>query len=177
MNAAPKFDDGPPWHGKAIANLLLDWFDDDKKPATPLKLQKVMYFCHLEFIKNTGLPLVQQEFEAWKYGPVLPAVYEQFKHFSKMPIQSRALQFDPITATEVTPTAQLEHKHLNLLREAYEIYSPIDEWVLSDISHHPAGPWAEALESFDNGANINRRISNRLITRWLACGKLKKGLD
>ena len=177
MTAEPNFNDGPPWHGKAIANLLLSWFDADSQAATPLKLQKVIYFCHLEFMKQAGLPLVKQEFEAWKYGPVLPAVYEQFKHFSKRPITGRAVQFDPLTATESTPTAELNVAHHNIVHEAYRIYAQIDEWTLSDISHHPAGPWAEALQEFENGSNINRRISNRLITRWLACGKLKKSLD
>ncbi len=43
-----------------------------------LKLQKILYFSWLEYYKRHGKPLFEEEFQAWKYGPVVPSVYYDY---------------------------------------------------------------------------------------------------
>lgn len=49
---------------------------------TNLKLQKILYIAHLLYIgRNNGLPLIDESFEAWDYGPVVPSLYQKVKFF------------------------------------------------------------------------------------------------
>lgn len=37
-----------------------------------LKLQKLLYLCQLVHLGRHSIPLMDEIFEAWDYGPVLP---------------------------------------------------------------------------------------------------------
>jgi uncharacterized phage-associated protein len=161
--------DGPPWAPKAIANLFLDWFEHSQERVTPLKLQKVLYFCHADFLQRTGSPLVSEEFEAWRYGPVLPSVFHAFKKWTGNAIPDRATQFDPATCETHIPLAELDPFTETILRPIFDVYAPVEGGHLSGVSHRAGGPWSEAVRLFSLYQNINRRISNELIASRHRC--------
>lgn len=75
----------------AVANTLIEKSKMTSKPLTPLKLQKVMYFLTSEYAKETGGEnLMLDNFQAWAYGPVVPAIYQKFKPLRANPITSYA---------------------------------------------------------------------------------------
>lgn len=57
---------------------------------TPMKLQKLLYYICVKYIKETGKYPLSEPFEVWKYGPVLPSVYSEFKPYGSSPISSYA---------------------------------------------------------------------------------------
>lgn len=158
--------EGPPWKPKAMANLFLDWFEGRHQPVTPLKLQKMLYFCHADFLQRTGGALISEEFEAWRYGPVLPSVFHAFKHRAGQEIRSRAVQFNPANLQSSVPVAHLDSSSEAVLIPIFELYAPVDAGFLSRLSHRQGGPWGEALSAFAAHQNINRRISNDLIAAY-----------
>ena len=44
-----------------------------------IKLQKLLYFIQREHIIRFGTPMFDEQFRAWKYGPVLLSVHDKFK--------------------------------------------------------------------------------------------------
>lgn len=46
-----------------------------------LKLQKILYFIQAEFLVKKDEPCFEEIIEAWDFGPVIPAVYQEFKVF------------------------------------------------------------------------------------------------
>lgn len=60
--------------GRETVNLSID----SKCWISNLKLQKLLYFSWLEYYRRNGTPLFEEEFEAWKYGPVVPSVYYDY---------------------------------------------------------------------------------------------------
>lgn len=60
--------------GRETVNLSID----SKCWISNLKLQKLLYFSWLEYYKRNGTPLFEEEFQAWKYGPVVPSVYYDY---------------------------------------------------------------------------------------------------
>jgi uncharacterized phage-associated protein len=61
---------------------LSDW------RVTNLKLQKILYLAHMSFVgQQRGKPLIDEQFEAWDYGPVVRALYDAVKMFGNSPIQ------------------------------------------------------------------------------------------
>lgn len=57
--------------GRATVQLSID----SKCWISNLKLQKLLYFSWLEYYRRTKQSLFDEEFQAWKYGPVVPSVY------------------------------------------------------------------------------------------------------
>ena len=53
-----------------------------------LELQKILYNAHMVRLGQTGgtQPLVNEEFEAWDYGPVIPELYRHVKTFGSKPV-------------------------------------------------------------------------------------------
>ena len=64
--------------GRTTVQLSLD----NKIWLTNLKLQKLLYFAWIKYFEKTGKTLFDDEFEAWKYGPVVPSVYYDFWQYA-----------------------------------------------------------------------------------------------
>lgn len=149
---------------KAVANLFLDWGREIRCPdLTPLKLQKLLFFCHAALLQRTNTPLVRDEFEAWSYGPVIPNVYHAFKHLGSGIVEEYCREFSPTTRTLSTPMAILSPSINEIIRCNFDIYAAVSGGQLSSLSHARGGPWEVALHAFTAGKNINRRIPNALI--------------
>jgi uncharacterized phage-associated protein len=148
---------------KALANLLLDWGEAEGVPVSPMKLQKLLFFIHADFLVKRCHALIKQEFEAWDHGPVIPSVYAEFKRFKNEPISSRAKSFDPIQAVSTTASCKLGGSDLRLVRELYEFYKNLSAFELSRRSHDFDGVWRQARSLFANGLNMDRRVSNEMV--------------
>lgn len=148
---------------KALANLLLDWGDADAVQISPMKLQKLVFFLHADFLVKHGRALIKQEFEAWDHGPVIPSLYAEFKRFKNKAITTRAEAFDPLQAATITAACDLDADDLRLVRELYDFYKKLSAFELSRRSHDFDGVWRQARSLFSNGLNMSRRVSNDLI--------------
>jgi len=72
---------------KSIANELLSLAHTRGiSDVTPMKLQKLVYYAHGWWFGATGEPLIEEQIEAWQYGPVVPSLYEATKNFGNQSI-------------------------------------------------------------------------------------------
>lgn len=57
--------------------------DDDEAASdiTPMKLQKLLYYCQGYSLGLTGRPLFHDDIEAWQYGPVVRIVYKEYQKY------------------------------------------------------------------------------------------------
>lgn len=46
-----------------------------------LQMQKILYMADMNFVGQTQQRLLDEDFEAWDYGPVLPSLYHKCKAF------------------------------------------------------------------------------------------------
>jgi uncharacterized phage-associated protein len=51
-----------------------------------LPLQKILYLADMNFVGKGAGRLVDEDFEAWDYGPVAPSLYRDCKAFGSKPI-------------------------------------------------------------------------------------------
>ena len=51
-----------------------------------LELQKILYVGQMLYLGRYNEPLVNEVFEAWDYGPVLPTIYHSAKMFGRSPV-------------------------------------------------------------------------------------------
>jgi uncharacterized phage-associated protein len=59
-----------PADARDIANYVLDLADNVSVAVSNLALQKILFFCHGNFLVHYDLQLFHNPIEAWKFGPV-----------------------------------------------------------------------------------------------------------
>ena len=70
-----------------VANKLLEIADLNGDLITNLKLQKLLYYAQAFYlVNNNGDKLFDDDIQAWKYGPVVPKVYHEYKSCNSFPI-------------------------------------------------------------------------------------------
>lgn len=67
--------------GLDVAKYIVDKCCKEGKAITNLHLQKILYFVQGEYFHQTGKFLIEDDFLAWKYGPVLNDVYEEYRWY------------------------------------------------------------------------------------------------
>ena len=109
---------------------------------TNLKLQKLLYYqqgFHLAFF---GTPLFAENVEAWMYGPVVPAVYDEYSAYG-----SSALP-------EVKESVTLSEDEEELFNEVYDAYREFSAIGLMNRTHSER-PWLDAVPH-DRGTVISQ---------------------
>lgn len=105
-----------------------------KWTITNLKLHKILYLIDLDYINKTEQRLITDElFEAWKYGPVLPDVYNRAKIFGA----------DPITADYwiVNLNSSTNEEKASFIISSYEKYKQYSNTELIKRTHAKYSAW------------------------------------
>ncbi|MDX6806441.1 Panacea domain-containing protein [Terrihabitans rhizophilus] len=156
-----------PYDAKAVANAILEKSFQEKKPVSPLKLQKLLYYAHGYYSAAAGVPLIDQPFEAWEYGPVVPSLYREFRHCGNSPINSLASDYsweleDFCPVPPVSDDRKMR-RVIDFVWEAYGDYSPIE---LSEMTHQPDSPWDRTRKK--NKGIKNADISQEMIEAYFS---------
>ncbi len=151
-----------PFDVRQVANLLLDFCDQDETAITNLALQKLLYFSHGRSLIQFKRPLVGGYFEAWKFGPVHPLAYKAFQSARDKPITFRATAHNPITnvGRMLEPIADPDVKRL--VREIGFQYGRLTPGRLVDISHARNGPWDVIANKARTSVALGLRIPDNI---------------
>ncbi len=93
---------------------------------------------------NTNNPLFGDSFEAWKFGPVLRSVRNEYKcnHM-----------FESVNES-------LTEEEKRLVESVFERYDSFDAWDLSSLSHEEFS-WKQAREGLAPNENGSQKLSLR----------------
>ncbi len=121
-----------------------------------MKLQKLVYYAHGWCLRLTGNPLIDENFEAWKYGPVVSSVYYAFKGFGNRDISRTAYGQGGIPFSIDESDVQT----LKLIERIVEIYGQLDAHTLSNKTHQKGSPWDIV---YNQQSQVNGTIEDNLI--------------
>lgn len=130
----------------AIANAFVQLAQEGRIPQlTPMKLQKLMYFTQAWYLRERGFPLLDDHFSRWQYGPVIPAIYHEFKAYEAgvitQPAQTLSADSDGWNA-HVPAVPKSDRDTWALLRVIAQRYGGFSGPQLSAITHKAGGAWA-----------------------------------
>ncbi len=137
----------------SVANAILDEAERQGISVTPMQLQKLVYFTngwHMEIFD--GKPIVTDSFEAWQFGPVMPAIYHDFKQYGSRRITGRA--------TIPAGFAKLLQVQTTLISAIIKIYGGLSGPKMSHLTHKDGTPW---FATWKGGLGSGFDIPNRLI--------------
>ncbi|KOA60898.1 hypothetical protein BAAM0499_03200 [Bifidobacterium animalis subsp. animalis MCC 0499] len=130
-----------------VANNILRRAFAQHIPVSPMKLQKLLFFVTCVFQRNTGVRLLTESFQPWKYGPVCGSVYAEFRSFGGDPITRYAQDaVGGVYVADEEASPELA-KALNLVWENLKGYSAV---ALSRITHRPGSAWSKATLEGDS---------------------------
>lgn len=65
------------------------WYANQKHiRISQLKLQKILFFTQIEYIKKNNKLLFPDIFEVWKYGPTIPDIYYEYCAYGALGLRS-----------------------------------------------------------------------------------------
>lgn len=121
----------------AIANFFVRKSLKENRPITQIKLQKLLYFAHGFYLVLKEHPLINEQIEAWHYGPVIPSIYYKFKKWKNKPIKDVSIyQYE---------NAIIKEDDIEFLDLVWHKFSYYTASQLVEISHEKNGPWHVAI--------------------------------
>lgn len=119
---------------------------------TNLKLQKLLYFAQVEYLKKYGKPLFSDPIEAWKYGPVVRAVYDWLRDCGAYVIT----EFD----VDLSDADNISGEEADFLSEFFEKGQEHSAWSLVTKTHAKGSAWDQV---YNNGRGNGQQIPLELL--------------
>lgn len=131
-----------------VAKFILAQSDPEEGDIiSPLKLQKLVYYCQGFHLAEYNEPLFSEQIVAWDHGPVVESLYQFYKDYSRQAIPlPDEIDFDIYTT---------EQK--KLMEEIYRIFGQFSAWKLRNMTHDEP-PW--------KNANRNEVISHEAMMEY-----------
>ena len=130
-----------------IANYFIKKSLETGREVTPMKLIQLVYVSHGWFIGITWKELINEAVQAWKFGPVIPSVYNKFKIFGDQPITFIDDNDTQGWDTELNATVGLSDLSnipewiKEFLDKIWDSYGKFNGIQLSEMTHNPTTPW------------------------------------
>ena len=122
-----------------VADFFLASQDEDAGDTiSNLKLQKLCYYAQGFTLAITGVPLFNDEIQAWAHGPVIPNLYRHFREYKSSAIPKPTRDLAAIRSL-------FSSEQLEVLDDVNEVYGQFSAWKLRDMTHQEK-PWQDAWD-------------------------------
>jgi len=125
----------------AIANHFIDL---SQEGLTLMQLLKLSYISHGFILALLDKPLADEYAEAWKFGPVFPSIYHEFKYEKPGPIKEQAKKANMMNNRLEDFVSNFDKNEKTIMEFTHKQYGKLDGWQLSAITHAKDTPWHKA---------------------------------
>jgi uncharacterized phage-associated protein len=143
-----------------VANYFIRKGLEERRPLTPIQIMKLIYYSHGYSLSLLDEPLVHDDVQAWKFGPVFKDVYHTLKRYGNKPVIEEITQpyyfFDDDIFTE---------GQRDILNTIYEELGSLDGLTLSDLTHQEDTPWYKVWKD-NSKSRKNLPIENHEIRSY-----------
>lgn len=129
--------------------------DFDGELISPLKMQKMVYFAYVEYLKITHEDLFLDRIEAWPMGPVIVNLYHELKKFGSLPIDDSFVCDIKDTDSFLAKFKPDTKKILDSVYEKYIVLSPFELVAIT----HAQEPWINARKGLSPGDKSDKEIT------------------
>lgn len=152
-----------------IADYILA---ESKKPLTPMHVNKLTYISHGFTLALENEPLFKNRVEAWKYGPVIPTIYDEAKRYGMEGITGLLYCGTPFNDEEFEKRREFLRStipltHQSVMNEVLQVYGGYSAYGLSAITHEKGTPWHQCYRRWKIGVEIPDSVTKAYYTRQL----------
>lgn len=128
-----------PYAPLALANQFIKLASADHGPgAEHMKLQKLVYCAHGWWLVFQDTPIVSEEPEVWRHGPVFDSLYHVLKPFGHRPI---ATVQSPGPFEEAPLINDADADAHSVVKWTWRRYGQLSSFDLSAMTHKVDTPW------------------------------------
>lgn len=145
-----------------IVNYFLRRGEKEGLDFTNFALNKLAYIAEGWALAQLDESLFDEQIQAWRFGPVIPSVYHEFKRFGNVtiPVGERAVHLADGEIETPYPDSN-DEKLGQVLDNVWFLYADLTFDSLKKLTHQKGTPWYEAWND-KRGYEGNRDI---VITR------------
>lgn len=142
-----------PYSPAAVANEFLELGRQEGIPIDQMKLQKLLFYAHAWSLAERDEALLEEEIEAWPWGPVVRSIYEQTAGAGRNPITAKMTTLVR-TGTgflnfRLIPPPPIEDVGVKaFIKEVWDIHKPFTGVQLSNSTHAPGEPWTIVKDQY-----------------------------
>lgn len=141
---------------KEVAKYVLSELQDSGEAISNIKLQKLLYYIQGWYMGLYDEPVFEDEFQAWRNGPVIYDIYKEYEDFGT---------YNPIISKIENP--KLSEKLERHIYEVLECYGGESSFSLVALTHRE-WPWIEARGDLPLHASGNDIISKNTMRDFFA---------
>ncbi|MFV8280549.1 Panacea domain-containing protein [Christiangramia marina] len=147
-----------------IANYFIYKAIDEGSKITPMKALKLVYISHGWHLALKKEPLITEQAEAWKYGPVVGSVYQILKKYGRCDIDGVQL----VNSMVKSEFSELLSNHIDrdFLDKIWDVYKKYSGTELSSLTHMVNTPWHITWHKKGGSLKDGSIIPNSLIKSY-----------
>jgi uncharacterized phage-associated protein len=138
-----------PYSSRQVAKTMLDLAKDRKLSITNLTMQKLIYLAHGVSLVRYSQPLVNESFQAWRYGPVLEGLYHDLKVFG-----SSAISADHVFIRDWPSIPHGDVEAIEAIDGVLAQCGQLSGVQLVNLTHDENGPWHNVYNENIQGIEI-----------------------
>lgn len=129
-----------------LGQIITDYVNRKGDTVSHKKLQKLLYYVEAWHLVNFGTSIVDENFEAWVHGPVIPELYHQLKDhgFNNLIVvnddEEKTVQQE---IQEIITKNKVSTESLELISSVLDRYASLSSLQLELLSHSEK-PWLDA---------------------------------
>lgn len=117
-----------------IAYKLLEFGKEEGIVIPQMKLLKLTYIAHGYYLGFFDKPLFEDDVQAWKFGPVIPNLYQVTKRFGNRQVDSFIIK--------IYTSKELSKDDEGFLKLVWNSYKKLGGLELSTLTHKDGTPWS-----------------------------------
>lgn len=143
-----------PYSAAAVGNEFLALGRQESIPIDQMKLQKLIFYAHAWYLAGKDEPLIEDEIEAWPWGPVVRSVYTQTVGCGRGPVSADLTAFEKTGNSILDWTIRVpridSEEDKNYIKAVWDIHKAFTGIQLSNSTHAPGEPWTVVKQQYGN---------------------------
>lgn len=146
-----------------ISSYIINYSNEIGSPINNLKLQKLLYYSQAAMLVETGNKCFESPIVAWKFGPVVPEVYQRYKEYGRDDIpnqeENQTMKFDEATMKIVyKPAEKISLLMQSIIGNVVKAYEKVQNPFELVRKTHEEDPW--------KNTDLNQEISCEEIRKY-----------
>jgi uncharacterized phage-associated protein len=143
-----------------LGHIVTHYINQKGDSISHKKLQKLIYYVEAWHLVNFDKPLIDEDFEAWVHGPVIPQLYQKLKEFGFNKIEVINDEYDSINEeiNALIKKNRINTEQVELINSVLDRYGSLTSFELELLTHNEK-PWIETRKGVPPHVSCNDVIS------------------
>jgi uncharacterized phage-associated protein len=139
-----------------LGHIITHFVNQKGDTVSHKKLQKLLYYVDAWHLVNFGVPIVDEDFQAWVHGPVVPELYQKLKGFGFNDLKVVNDEYETVDEEieAIIKNNNLTSDQIEFINSVLNKYGGLSSFNLELLSHSE-GPWIEARKGYEPHQTCN----------------------